>query len=117
MYTTFFAEALALCVALHWASTVVPKHSKLAIYTDNTNTVAVFNSLKANPPYNSLLQWAVDLLIETEIDLRVFHISGEINVVTDALSLLQFPFLSSHHPDLDIFFYELPASLRGALPK
>jgi hypothetical protein len=43
--TIFFAEALALCAGLEWALSLSPPPDCLAIFTDNSNTVSVFNSL------------------------------------------------------------------------
>jgi hypothetical protein len=74
--TIFFTEALALCAALSWALSLSPRPARLAIFTDNSNTVSIFNSLRATDPYNSLLLWVVDKLIQAGTDLRVFHVSG-----------------------------------------
>ncbi|TDL23316.1 DNA/RNA polymerase, partial [Rickenella mellea] len=54
----YFYEALSVCCALRWASTLVRTPHRLVIYTDNQNTVDMFNSFKAEPLYNPLLQFA-----------------------------------------------------------
>jgi hypothetical protein len=113
----FFAEALALCAALHWAVHLQTPPPRLAIYTDSSNTVSMFNSFRADEPYNSLLRCAVDDLVDTNVDLRVFHVSGRNNVVADALSRRRISFLSESHPTLLMSSYALPPSLRRALPK
>ncbi|KAI9063203.1 hypothetical protein FKP32DRAFT_1572414 [Trametes sanguinea] len=87
--TIFFFEALAVVSAIHrvcaWraARRFV---SRLAILTDNTNTVNLFNTLRASPPYNSLLRSAVDARAAARLDVRVDHVPGSLNVVADALS-------------------------------
>jgi hypothetical protein len=114
-HSIFFNEALALCNALHWASTLLPLPTHLAIFTDSSNTVSIFNSYRADTPYNTLLQWAVDLLMLTDIDLWVFHVCGRDNTVADALSRLSLTFLCASYPALTLSTYALPPSLRRAL--
>ena len=83
----FFLEALAVLSAVHHASmAVTPRPSRIAVFTDNENTVCMFNSLRALPAYNPILITAVDYLMAHQMDLRVFFIPGELNVVADALS-------------------------------
>jgi hypothetical protein len=113
--TIFFTEALALCAGLEWALSLSPPPSRLAIFTDNSNTVSIFNSLRASEPYNSLLLWAVDKLIHSGTDLRVFHVSGQYNVIADALSRQHFNFLSRAHANVHVSSYALSDDLRAAL--
>ncbi len=87
--TIFFFEALAVCAALHhthnWHR--AGRHVKrLAILSDNSNTVAIFNSLRATPNYNPILKSAVDVMLKAPLDICVNHIPGELNIVADALS-------------------------------
>ncbi|THH05031.1 hypothetical protein EW146_g10010 [Bondarzewia mesenterica] len=70
----FFFEALTVVCALQWASTILPCPSRVLIFSDNTNTVDFFDTLRAKPLYNAMLCFTVDLLIRTCIDLRVLHI-------------------------------------------
>ena len=81
-----FYEALAVLSALFDASHRFPPASQMIIYTDNSVTVAMFNSLRALPEYNCILKAAVDILYETSFQLWVLHIAGEENDVADALS-------------------------------
>jgi hypothetical protein len=81
-----FYEALAVLSVLHDAQTRFPSGSKIVIYTDNFSTVAMFNSLRCLPEYNCILKVAVDILIGSDILLRVLHIAGLNNDVADALS-------------------------------
>ncbi|PBK71385.1 hypothetical protein ARMSODRAFT_883689, partial [Armillaria solidipes] len=57
----------------------------VTIWTDNSNTVNIFNSLKASPFYNLILKSAVDMMISHNIDLHVLHIPGSENDVVDTL--------------------------------
>ncbi|THH13733.1 hypothetical protein EW146_g6528 [Bondarzewia mesenterica] len=82
----FFYEALTVVCALQWATTLIPRPSRIIIFSDNSNTVDLFDTLRAKPVYNSLLRFTIDLLIHTGVDLRVLHIPGEMNSVADALS-------------------------------
>ncbi|KZW04026.1 DNA/RNA polymerase, partial [Exidia glandulosa HHB12029] len=82
----FFFEALAVCSALHWASTLNPPPRRLVVFTDSDNTVAMNNTLKCKPAYNSILLHTCDILMATGIKFRAFHIAGVDNVVADALS-------------------------------
>jgi len=85
--TIFFFESLAVCSAIHSIRNMDSDPlSRLLIYTDNMNTVAMFNSLHALPAYNSVLLSAVDVLLEYGVDLRVEHVNGAHNVVVDVLS-------------------------------
>lgn len=83
----WFLESLAVLSALVWALTIAPCQPKrVVIFTDNTNTVDMFNSLRTNPSHNPILITAVNILLEQNADLRVMHIPGEMNVVADCLS-------------------------------
>jgi hypothetical protein len=85
----FFFEALTVLSALsHVCESVSLKPRRLAILTDSSNTFDMFNTLHALPAYNPILITAVDLLIASGIQLRVFHIPRESNKVADALSRL-----------------------------
>ncbi|KAH9855755.1 hypothetical protein C2E23DRAFT_723023 [Lenzites betulinus] len=87
--TIFFFEALAVCAVLHhvraWQS-AGRFVKRLAILCDNSNTVAIFNSLRASPVYNAILTSAVNVMLDAPMDIRVQHIAGELNTVADALS-------------------------------
>ncbi|KAJ8475333.1 hypothetical protein ONZ51_g6619 [Trametes cubensis] len=103
--TIFFFEALAVCAAIHRAR-VWRKAGRtvrrLAVLSDNTNTVAIFNSLRATPPYNPILKSAVNVMIECALDVRVEHIPGVQNVVADALSRGKLQLVRELVPDIDL---------------
>ncbi|PBK87900.1 hypothetical protein ARMGADRAFT_904283, partial [Armillaria gallica] len=70
----FFNEALAMVSALLiMLCQLSPKPCQILIYTDNTNTINIFNSLHAKPFYNSLLITAVDALIEHNAQIHILH--------------------------------------------
>ena len=78
------------------------------IYTDNTNTVDIFHTLRVLPPYNSILQIAVDALSAHNCALRVVHIAGEDNIIADHLSRLDNESARAACPGLTISFFQPP---------
>jgi hypothetical protein len=113
----FYFEALAVCAAVHLLADMDDRPSKLLVYTDNTNTVAMFNSLRAQPPYNGLLRSAMDVLLEHGVDLRVAHVPGEENTIADALSRFQNERVLTLVPDVDILDFIPPQDALGASEK
>ena len=67
----FYFEALCVHSALFDAHrrTGTRKNGRFVIYTDNSNTVDIFSSLRALPPYNHLLKTAIDILNLGEYDM------------------------------------------------
>ncbi|KAG9218369.1 hypothetical protein CCMSSC00406_0007260 [Pleurotus cornucopiae] len=102
----FFFEALAVLSALQWAASLSLLPKRLAIYSDSMNTVQIFDSMQADKPYNSILFAACDILIASNIDLRVYHIPGSENIVTDALSRSLFHVAAQYDPNLAIHSFE-----------
>ncbi|KAL1761846.1 hypothetical protein FB107DRAFT_200060, partial [Schizophyllum commune] len=83
----FYNEALAVLSALHHAVfDIDPQPRRILIFSDNTNTVDMFNSMRADQTHNRILMTAVDTLLNFDCELRVFHIPGTDNSVADALS-------------------------------
>lgn len=82
----FFIEALVVLAAIQHATHWLSRGGRLAIFTDNFNSVSMFNTLSALPRYNWLLLSAVDTLLSHDIDFRVFYVPGKDNVVADHLS-------------------------------
>lgn len=101
-----FYEALAVLSALHDATHRFPVGSKMVIFTDNFASVAMFSTLRALPEYNCILRAAVDLLLESNFDLRVVHVPGDQNGVADALSRGNFIRALQTEPDLTIRSFE-----------
>ncbi|KDQ52375.1 hypothetical protein JAAARDRAFT_198293 [Jaapia argillacea MUCL 33604] len=74
--TIFYFEALTVCSTLHYAAEVKPSPTKVVIYTDNTNTMSMFDSLWAHSRYNHVLMSLVDILLDAAIELHVPHITS-----------------------------------------
>lgn len=87
--TIFYFESLAVVSVVEAVmhAHCIPRH--LLIFSDNTNMVNIFHSLRSLPPYNDLLKFTVSLLLKFNISLRVVHVSGMDNVVADALSCFE----------------------------
>ena len=84
----------------------VPHH--LLIFSDNTNTVDIFHSLRSLPPYNELLKFVISLLVKHNISLRVSHIPGTENRIADALSRFENAKAITMCPDLTISPFQPP---------
>ncbi|KIY47218.1 hypothetical protein FISHEDRAFT_74876 [Fistulina hepatica ATCC 64428] len=110
----FYFEALAVVTAIvHTLTLPNPPHC-LLVWSDNTNTVDIFNSLHASPSYNPLLITVVDLLMLTNCDLRVLHVAGENNKVANALSRFQNDVATRISPNLHILPFIPPRLTSGA---
>jgi len=111
----FYFEALALLSAFHHACmSVRPRPSRVALFTDNSNTVTMFNTLSALPTYNPILITAVDWQMATNIQIRVFHNPRRFNTVADALSRFDNATAVSHEPRLVISPFSPPRFTLGA---
>jgi hypothetical protein len=115
----FYFEALCVLSALHH---IIEMHntqplSRILIYTDNDNTVAIFNTLRCLPHYNSILISAADALINEELSLRVLHIPGDLNFVADAISRNNFALAEQHVPGIFISSFTPPRLTLGAAQK
>ena len=87
MNTFFILKRYVLSSIHHLVETwQPPQSSRLLIYMDNDNTVAIFNTLRCLPKYNNILISAADVLIKEKLDLCVLHIPGELNYVTNTIS-------------------------------
>ena len=87
--TIFYFEALCVLSAILHSTSFEFPITKLTVYTDNLNTVQMFNSLSALPAYNGILKAAVDhLLLDVHnfIQLWVVHVPGHLNTIADTLS-------------------------------
>jgi hypothetical protein len=111
--TIFYFEALAVVSAVEAATRLptIPVH--LLIYSDNTNTVNIFHTLRSLPPYNDLLKYTVTLLIKHSISLRVLHVPGVDNLVADSLSRFENTKALTLCPDLSISSFQPPRVTMG----
>ena len=96
-----FSTRLFLALLLLLELPLPPR--RLAIYTDNLNTVQMFDSLRALEGYDEILLRACEILIESKIDLRVWHVPGEYNTVADAISRQLFDLAYQYAPGLQIY--------------
>ena len=86
---------------------------RLLIYSDNTNTVDIFHSLRARPAYNELLKFTVSLPIKHNISLRVVHVPGVDNIVADSLSRFENTKALAACPGLTISTFQPPHLTMG----
>ncbi|KIK82338.1 hypothetical protein PAXRUDRAFT_153932 [Paxillus rubicundulus Ve08.2h10] len=113
----FFFEALAACSAIHHVASLPSRPRRLAIYSDSTNTVDLFSSLRASHPYNTILISAIDVLLRNQIDFRVIHIDGSKNHVADTLSCFNNAAAETHSPGICIHHFQPPRDALGASQK
>ena len=115
----FYFEALCVLSAIHHLidTQAPPQSSRLLIYTDNDNTVAIFNTLRCLPHYNDILIDAADTLICHNLNLRVLHVPGELNFVADAISRNNFALAEQHVPGIVISPFLPPQLPLGAAKK
>ena len=104
----FYFESLCVLSALENVQSKVPKGSKILIYTDNSNSVDIFCTLRCLPSYNPLLKAAVDILICNDYSLWVLHVPGEENIVADALSCVRFSIALNSEPNLKLDIFHPP---------
>jgi hypothetical protein len=108
MGSIFYLEALTVLSALLWVETLTHRPRRLLIYTDSMNTVEMFGSMRADPGYNTILMESVNILIDSGISLRVFHIPGERNAIADALSRSMFDTVRTQQPHLKLAIFQPP---------
>ena len=99
------------------ARTLLPKTSHLIVYTDSMNTFDIFTSLAAKPVYNRILMCSIDMLLENELDLCVFHIPGHDNLITDPLSRYKNRLATILSPGLIISTFTPPQDVMRAPKK
>jgi len=89
----------------------------LIIYSDNTNTVSIFDSLCAIPPYSRILISVMTKVLDNHIDFCVLHICGVDNPISDALSHYLNDLAISLCPGLVIQEFQPPQDALGAIKK
>ncbi|KIK51870.1 hypothetical protein GYMLUDRAFT_180895, partial [Collybiopsis luxurians FD-317 M1] len=114
-------EAITVLAGLRWVTLVHQgtevKLFQVTVHSDSSNTVNMFNSLRVLSPYNPILINSADLLLQFNIELRVVHIPGSENSVTNTLSQNNLELTYSLHPGLKVFNMETPQTTMGELEK
>ena len=112
----FFLEALTIVSALQWVVNLcsVSLGCRIAIHTGNANTIAMFDSPCAQPPYNPLLVTSVDLALKNHVCFQVFHIPGEQNSTADTFSHGLFNIVHTLAPSLQTSTFIPPQLMLGA---
>ena len=111
----FWYESLTVLSTLLWASSLPHWPCRISIFTDSMNTMEIFHFLQAFKGYNIILRYASEVLISTGIDLRVWHIPGAENIVTDVLSCQLFHVLLQYAPHLQLSTFIPPQLPLGAV--
>jgi len=117
----FFLELAAIMSAIHHVASFPSSPHCLLIHTDSLDSVAIFNSLHVSEAlHNGPLMAIAGMIIQSGIDLHVWHIPGKLNIRADLLSCLllneyleKFPLDHVHlfSPPWNL----LPARWRGCL--
>ena len=89
----------------------------IAIYSDNTNMVDMFSSLRTQPTYNCILMAWVDFTLSTSIAMKVYFMLGTQNVIVDHLSNFQNHEALHLVPNLGINTFQPPQDVMGAQKK
>ena len=111
--TIFYFEALAVVSVVEAVTRLPSIPAHLLVYSDNTNTVDIFHSLRSLPPYNDLLKFTVDLLLKHQISLRVVHVPGVENSIADSLSRFETTKAIEMCPGLTVSPYQPPRVTMG----
>jgi hypothetical protein len=111
--TIFYFEALAVVSAVDAVTRMTSVPTRLLVFSDNSNTVDIFHSLRCQPAYNDLLKFTVSLILKHGISLRVLHVPGVNNVVADHLSRFENTRASAACPGLSISTFQPPRVTMG----
>ena len=109
-----YLELLAVSSAVHAATKMDHPPARLAVFSDSSFTVDVFNTLCAKPPFNAILMATVDDLINHGIDLRVVHVAGTSNSMANTISRFNNNMAQELVPDISILPFLPPRNALGA---
>ena len=112
-----FLELLAVASAIHISALMDRVPQRLAVFSDSTFAVDIFNTLWAKHPFNSIVMSSVDTFISSGIDLCVVHIAGDDNSIADALSSFQNDTVHTLMPEISILPFQPPRDALGATPQ
>lgn len=113
----FYYEALVVCFTIHFGIIYNAKH--IAVYSNNTNSVNMFSSLCAKPIYNRILimMSTINLILQHQLQFKVYYIPGVDNVIADHLSHFQNKAAILLVPKLVINSFQPPLDAMGAAKK
>jgi hypothetical protein len=107
----FYYEALSVLSAILHSTSFGFPFNKLVIYTDNLNTVHMFNSLLSITSLQRHLERhrrSPLIRPHNPIQLRVIHVPGQLNTVADALSRGQLHTVVDNVPGIVIDLFTPP---------
>ncbi len=104
----FFNESLAVVFAIEWAAHL-PNHPHcILVHTDSMNTVDIWHLLTPQSDNIPLMLYAVEVMMDCNIDIRVVHIPGSEILVANALSQSLFDTTINHEPALQVSSFTPP---------
>ncbi|KAF5335351.1 hypothetical protein D9611_011685 [Ephemerocybe angulata] len=109
----FFHESLCVLSALHYMDVELGMPRRATIFTDNSNTVDIFNSLAASPRINPILKAACDIALESCSGFKVLFVPGINNQIADALSRFDFDRATSLSPGIKLRRFTPPRVTLG----
>jgi hypothetical protein len=112
-----YLRLLAVASAVHAAAKTDHVPSRLAVYSDSSFAVDVFNTLQATPPFNAIVLSTVDILIDHGIDLQVIHVAGSCNSVADVISRFNNDNARALAPNISILPFLPPRDALGVSKK
>lgn len=110
----FYYEAFVVVCIIHWATQQLTVPQRITIFSDNSNTMDIFNSMKAHGQFNDLLKYAMDLIMTHNIDIWVLHIAGTQNIIADHLSQGRLSSVQDIDDSLVLLSYQPPMDIPGA---
>lgn len=109
----FYYETLTVISSILHAIKLSTVH-RVFVFTDNTNTVDMFHTLKARQLYNPLLLMAINHSICSNLQFCVAHIPGDENDIADALSWFDYARILQLVPSMEIYNFTPPQLVLGA---
>lgn len=107
----YWAELVAVAAGLDLALLINP--DKVAAYSDSMLTVQLFSLHSPSINVRLAFRHVVNRLLETNVDLKVVHIPGELNIKADALSRGCLDIVKRRHPTATFHPLPVPADLRS----
>lgn len=94
------------------------KARRVVIFTDSENVVNLFSSHRAIDLVRLMFKTAIDVMLDTKLEVKVKHVSGERNVIADLLSRNNLDGVKTKIPSLKIEkMMFLPPHMDGGIKK